>query len=203
MAKDAFGEKQRKLSLLELSACGAFSGGCVAFVLTPIELVKCRLVEHSRIIDISDIHRLHDIGILEILKFFYSDISFRMQVQQSLSTSHVAFKSPIDVVVRTFREEGIRGMYRGHSSTLMRDIPGGFIWFGAYEAACMGMTPHGGSREDLTPVSHMIAGATAGVTAWTAVFPADVVKSRIQTDPQFSRMGILNVRIPHHGDESQ
>ena len=85
-------------------------------------------------------------------------------------------------------------MFRGHSSTLLRDIPGTFVWFGVYEAACMGMTPTGGSRDSLGPVAHMLAGATAGVTAWTVVFPADVVKSRVQTDPVFAGQNVFKVR---------
>ncbi len=42
--KHALGEQERKLSLLELACAGAGSGVFVAFVLTPVELIKCRCV---------------------------------------------------------------------------------------------------------------------------------------------------------------
>jgi hypothetical protein len=68
----------------------------------------------------------------------------------------------------------------------MREIPGNFAWFGTYEVVCHMLTPQGGSRNDMSPIGHMTAGASAGVAYWTAFFPADVVKSKIQTDPALS-----------------
>ena len=37
------GQEKRELSLLDLSLAGAGAGGVVSFVLTPVELIKCRL----------------------------------------------------------------------------------------------------------------------------------------------------------------
>jgi len=156
--KWALGEQNRKLSLLELSLAGAGSGVCVAFVLTPVELIKCRL-----------------------------------QIQQSASVVKERYSSPIDVISRTYKAEGIRGLYRGHSSTLMREIPGNFAWFGTYEVACHLLAPKGGSKADMSPFGHMAAGASAGVAYWTAFFPADVVKSKIQTDPALKDSTFLQV----------
>jgi len=38
----------------------------------------------------------------------------------------------------------------------------------------------GQRKEDIGALNTMIAGAIGGVTLWTVIFPADVIKSRIQ-----------------------
>eukprot|EP00567_Pseudictyota_dubia_P016331 CAMPEP_0197441750 /NCGR_PEP_ID=MMETSP1175-20131217/7945_1 /TAXON_ID=1003142 /ORGANISM="Triceratium dubium, Strain CCMP147" /LENGTH=322 /DNA_ID=CAMNT_0042972081 /DNA_START=233 /DNA_END=1201 /DNA_ORIENTATION=+ len=148
---------EKDLSLTELSLAGAGAGGVVAFVLTPVELVKCRL-----------------------------------QVQNSASSSagFRAYKGPVDVVVQTLKTEGlVQGLYRGHASTLLREIPGNFCWYGVYEGVCKSMIPEGGTKADLGPSAHIIGGASAGVAYWTAFYPADTVKSQLQTHPDHARHG--------------
>ena len=153
--KRALGEVpgERELSLLELSLAGAGAGTVVPFVLTPVELIKCRL-----------------------------------QVQQSISTEFRAYKGPVDCVVQTLKTEGlVNGLYKGHASTLLREIPGNFFWYGVYEGTCMAMTPAGGSKADVGTETHLLGGAMAGIAYWTAFYPADTVKSQIQTNPDFAK----------------
>ena len=38
----------------------------------------------------------------------------------------------------------------------------------------------GSTKDELGPVSTIISGGVAGVTLWTVIFPADVIKSRQQ-----------------------
>ncbi len=45
------------------------------------------------------------------------------------------------------------------------------------------MVPAGGTRADLKGWQNMAAGAAAGMAYWTAFFPADTVKSRMQSAP--------------------
>jgi solute carrier family 25 ornithine transporter 2/15 len=56
-------------------------------------------------------------------------------------------------------------------------MPGYFFFFLAYEATREAMAP--GARETVGPLGTVAAGAVAGLTLWTLVFPADVVKSRL------------------------
>jgi hypothetical protein len=63
----------------------------------------------------------------------------------------------------------------------MREIPGNAAWFGAYETFCRLMTPEGKKRSDLHPAYVAAAGAMGGASYWTAFYPADVVKSNMQT----------------------
>ena len=74
---------------------------------------------------------------------------------------------------------------------VVREIPGNFFWYGTYEGVCKMMIPDGGSKEDLGSSAHLLGGAAAGVAYWTAFYPADTVKSYIQTNPNFSRASFM------------
>lgn len=119
---------------------GAGTGFVVSFVLTPTELIKCRL-----------------------------------QVPAG-----VVYSGPMDVLRRALAEEGVRVLYRGHVGTMLREVPGTACWFGAYEAIVRRMTPPGKTREDLSPLTIIAAGALGGCAYWTCMFPADGVKSAMQ-----------------------
>jgi hypothetical protein len=43
----------------------------------------------------------------------------------------------------------------------------------------------GQKKEDLGPLGTIISGGIAGVTLWTVIFPADVIKSRQQVRDNF------------------
>ncbi|RKP06006.1 mitochondrial carrier, partial [Thamnocephalis sphaerospora] len=97
---------------------------------------------------------------------------------------------PMTVIARTLRERGPLGLYRGSLSTLMREVGGGAAWFGAYEWVSAG---HGAlvvpaQRSDLSAPQLMLSGAMAGMAYNGALFPADVIKSRMQTDPNHTSM---------------
>mmetsp|Transcript_28183 Transcript_28183/g.32437 ORF Transcript_28183/g.32437 Transcript_28183/m.32437 type:complete len:323 (+) Transcript_28183:62-1030(+) len=150
------GINNQDLSLFQLALAGAGAGACVPFVLTPVELIKCRLQVQN-----------HSSG-----------AAFRQ------------YKGPIDVCIRTIKTEGlINGLYRGNTATLLREIPGNFCWYGVYEGICMMMTPEHGTKADLGTSAHLLGGALAGVAYWTAFYPADTVKSRMQTQPEHLSAG--------------
>ncbi|XP_053659020.1 mitochondrial ornithine transporter 1 [Anopheles marshallii] len=78
------------------------------------------------------------------------------------------------------RTEGIPGMFRGLTSTFAREMPGYFFFFGGYEATREFFTRPGQTKDDIGALRTMVAGAVGGVALWTVIFPADVIKSRIQ-----------------------
>ncbi len=90
------------------------------------------------------------------------------------------FSGPLAVTRRIIRKEGIAGLYRGFAPTLAREMPGYFFFFGTYELARECMTPVGKTKDDLGPLATAVAGGLGGAAIWTATFPFDVVKSRIQ-----------------------
>jgi len=141
---------------------GAWSGCFSSFVLTPVELVKCRL---------------------------------QVQAATGPGIGGVQYKGPADVVTKIMREEGITGLWRGNMGCLAREIPGNMAWFGTYELAMRGVqVSMGHERKSDVPVAwSALAGSCAGVMYWGVPFPADTVKSKLQTDPRFFGMSFGEV----------
>ena len=78
------------------------------------------------------------------------------------------------------RQDGVPGLFRGLTATFTREMPGYFFFFMAYEATRHLLTPVGKTKDEIGPMRTVVAGGVAGVTLWTIIFPADVVKSRLQ-----------------------
>ncbi|XP_029458630.1 mitochondrial ornithine transporter 1-like [Rhinatrema bivittatum] len=78
------------------------------------------------------------------------------------------------------RNEGPLGFYQGLSSTLFREMPGYFLFFGGYELSRTLFASGGKSKEELGPIALMVSGGFGGIALWLAVYPVDCVKSRIQ-----------------------
>ncbi|KAF7431111.1 hypothetical protein PC9H_006831 [Pleurotus ostreatus] len=99
------------------------------------------------------------------------------------------------VALQIFKESGTRGLYRGITSTALRDCGYG-AYFAAYEATCRYFTtpatlqasPDHSSifaevESDMNKLpwyAMLIAGGVAGVAGWLFTFPMDVVKTRMQ-----------------------
>ena len=84
--------------------------------------------------------------------------------------------------MRLWRQEGVRGFFRGLPALWARDVPFYVVFFSAYttyiDAAC---TFHGcDEKRDLPMFQFAMGGGVAGLFGWATVFPLDVVKSRVQ-----------------------
>ncbi|KAL1742899.1 mitochondrial carrier domain-containing protein, partial [Schizophyllum fasciatum] len=117
--------------------------------------------------------------------------------QQALATR----TSTPRVALAILRETGLRGLYRGITTTALRDIGYGH-YFVAYEATCRyfarpralaGETDHSSImsevEEEINELSWpalLLAGGAAGIAGWVFTFPFDVVKTRMQSPPQQS-----------------
>lgn len=77
-------------------------------------------------------------------------------------------------------QEGVPGFFRGLTATLMREMPGYFVFFGSYEMAREVFRKPGKTKDEIGLVPTIICGGIGGMSLWTLIFPADVVKSRIQ-----------------------
>eukprot|EP00039_Didymoeca_costata_P019020 m.335928 g.335928 ORF g.335928 m.335928 type:complete len:297 (+) comp17711_c1_seq1:149-1039(+) len=88
------------------------------------------------------------------------------------------FKGPIDVAKVIYRENGIRGFYKGTGLTLMRDGPGSMAYYGGYEVLKKAFTPEDGEP---STAAILTAGGLAGVLNWLVAVPPDVIKTRLQT----------------------
>uniref|UniRef100_A0A914LAQ6 Mitochondrial carrier protein n=2 Tax=Meloidogyne incognita group TaxID=654580 RepID=A0A914LAQ6_MELIC len=105
-------------------------------------------------------------------------VKCRLQAQSEVNSKLV--KTPASICREMFQEGGIRSFYTGFVATLIREVPGYFCFFGAYEMSRRFLTPIGKTKEEIGVLRTAISGGIGGMALWTAIFPADVVKSRMQ-----------------------
>ncbi|KAN0021974.1 hypothetical protein ACTFIU_004123 [Dictyostelium citrinum] len=104
----------------------------------------------------------------------------QMQVQQGDKSQ---YKSTGDCAKQIWKIGGIRGVFQGLGATLVRDIPANACYFGAYELCREVLASNNNiSVNQLSSLQIMAAGGAGGVSYWTLTYPADVVKSTMQTD---------------------
>lgn len=97
------------------------------------------------------------------------------------------------IIASIWRHQGLMGFWHGQMGTLIRETGGGVAWFGGFEAMKllfrrMGTTAQKGGEKDMMPDDalavwqRMAAGAVAGMSYNFLFFPADTIKSRMQTE---------------------
>ncbi|KAJ1114472.1 hypothetical protein NDU88_002709 [Pleurodeles waltl] len=84
------------------------------------------------------------------------------------------------VVKSILQKEGPLGLYQGLTSTLLREVPGYFFFFGGYELGRSFFVSEGKSKDELGVLPLVVSGGFGGVALWLIVFPVDCIKSRIQ-----------------------
>ncbi|KAK3695141.1 mitochondrial carrier domain-containing protein [Podospora appendiculata] len=155
--------RDQDLPLPALWFTGAFSGVFTSFLLTPIELVKCKI-----------------------------------QVPAAEAGAGAAKPTPlrpIPVIKDIFRHHGVMGFWHGQMGTLIREAGGCAAWFGSKETSTKLLRGWNERRatstaelermqaEPLPLWQQAVAGASAGMSYNFLFFPADTVKSRMQTTP--------------------
>ncbi|GAM90503.1 hypothetical protein ANO11243_085470 [Dothideomycetidae sp. 11243] len=100
---------------------------------------------------------------------------------------------PTQAGSRIVRTQGVTGFWHGQMGTLLRETGGSAAWFGSYEGVSAAFrkynagkgppTDNGHGANAVLPVhQQMMAGAVAGMSYNFAFFPADTIKSRMQTE---------------------
>lgn len=159
-------QRDKPLPLTALWITGAISGAFTSLVLTPVELIKCKI-----------------------------------QVPNTTSSDGMIgiAPKPMSVIREVYRHQGILGFWHGQLGTLIREMGGCAAWFGSKETVTL-LFRHLNSKEpslkpsqsqgtsellaDLTPLplwQQAVAGASAGMSYNFLFFPADTIKSRMQT----------------------
>jgi hypothetical protein len=93
------------------------------------------------------------------------------------------YRGPIDVARHVISAEaGVRGLFKGLTATLGREIPGNIAMFGVYELLKQQFAQRQGlaSAADLGKGSLLMAGGCAGTSFWLACYPMDIIKSKLQ-----------------------
>lgn len=151
--------QNNQYSLAQVSAAGFFSAIPMTAITAPFERIK---------------------------------ILLQIQGQKQLKPGEQPkYKGSVDVVRQLYKEGGIRSVFRGSAATLARDGPGSAAYFATYEYLKRQLSPKDehGNLGSLSLPAICVAGGAAGVAMWTAVFPVDTVKSRLQTAEQPTTIG--------------
>ncbi|KAI1332957.1 amino acid transporter arg-13 [Xylariaceae sp. FL0255] len=155
-----YSPRDRPLPLSALWFTGAFSGAFTSVILTPIELVKCKV-----------------------------------QVPASLDGVPPKAPSIMSVIRDVYKHEGIRGFWHGQMGMFLREAGGCAAWFGSKETTTKmfhllnARSTRSQPEKDVLATEVLplwqqaVAGASAGVSYNFLFFPADTVKSRMQTTP--------------------
>ncbi|KAI8381556.1 mitochondrial carrier domain-containing protein [Radiomyces spectabilis] len=160
------------LSMNQLVVAGAASGALASFVLTPVELVKCKL------------------------QVQIGTPSTASSTSAATAGQPIRYTGPFHVIAHTIRQHGFSGFYRGYLATLIRETGGGAFWFGMYEYTCdffmrqhQRRTGETITKKDLSPGQLMLGGALGGMAYNFSFFPVDVIKSQMQTDEELLSAG--------------
>lgn len=95
------------------------------------------------------------------------------------------------------RSEGVRGLFKGHSATLLRIFPYAAIKFLAYEQIRAALIP---SRDKETPFRRLISGSMAGITSVFFTYPLEVIRVRLAFETKHKSRSSLSAicrRIYH------
>lgn len=148
-------DKEEKLPLSALFITGGAAGAVTSLVLTPVELVKCK-----------------------------------MQVPAHTSSAGHKPPSILGIIRDVYRHNGVKGFWHGQMGTFIRETGGGAAWFGSKETVSALFRTYnggkyvestGGKLEPLPLWQQAVAGASAGMSYNFLFFPADTIKSRMQT----------------------
>ncbi|KAL2829169.1 mitochondrial carrier domain-containing protein [Aspergillus cavernicola] len=96
------------------------------------------------------------------------------------------------------RYEGTRGLYRGHSATLLRIFPYAAIKFLAYEQIRAIVIP---SRDKETPFRRLISGSMAGITSVFFTYPLELIRVRLAFETKkSSRSSLVDIFRQIYGE---
>ncbi|KAK6342816.1 hypothetical protein TWF718_008202 [Orbilia javanica] len=185
-------DSEQKLPMPALVTCGAIAGASCSLILTPIELIKCKM----------QVQAVHPPPESSSNSNSSSNISQKSTSTSTTPTQNRSYTTatipttatlpkpryagPITLITEVIKAHGIRGMWHGQTGTFLRETGGSAVWFGAYEYVSLFFrnlhaTSTGKAKEENTAGEMMIAGACAGVCYNGVLFPADTIKSRMQT----------------------
>lgn len=98
--------------------------------------------------------------------------------------------SPLNMVRQILIQEGALTFFTGLGALTAREIPYYFVFFGASALYWEAYRANTGTSADSAPLfHHFLAGAAAGSASWASVMPADVLKSRLQTQDPSASLG--------------
>ncbi|KAG9311767.1 mitochondrial carrier [Chiua virens] len=186
----------RQLTLPELGLSAAGAGLFASFFVTPIELVKCKM--QVQMLSVSP--RMPDFKTMPPSFVPATTVINKISTQAASLPHNSAFVTrklpgPIAIITSTVHTSGLGGLWVGHVGTMIRETGGRMTWFASkeffaslllarrtkYPSSIFGnSTPHNPPTE-LLPWESALSGALAGGVYVLSFYPADTVKSAMQT----------------------
>ncbi|GAA5934745.1 uncharacterized protein JCM15063_003056 [Sporobolomyces koalae] len=171
------------LSIPQIATAAAIAGSAASFVLTPVELVKCKM---------------------QVQNIVAADALLATSSMTPVATLSAAAAprtpppGPVAITRSILRESGIKGLWLGQTGTFLRETGGSAAWFTTFEVLstyfAQRRTDRGETSKanpggpvvkgDLAAWELMLSGASAGVVYNCVLFPADCIKSTIQTEDE-------------------
>uniref|UniRef100_A0A0N4ZN50 ULP_PROTEASE domain-containing protein n=1 Tax=Parastrongyloides trichosuri TaxID=131310 RepID=A0A0N4ZN50_PARTI len=108
-------------------------------------------------------------------------------------------RTALSVCLELWKENGFKSFFIGVTPTLAREVPGYFVFFGAYETCRYMLSKEGQSKDDLSIAYTALSGSIAGVTLWCLVFPFDVIKSKMQVQGNNSFFKTFKNTLKNYG----
>lgn len=200
--------KDLPLSLSQLGLAAGGAGFVASFILTPIELVKCRMQVQlmnlpiytdppsARNLSTSAAQVSNPTLIVPARPVPIADL----QVLASARASSVAIvrkpEGPWSIIRSVVRSYGLRGLWLGHTGTMLRESGGSALWFSTKEWTAswlhnrrrqgdLDLKAPRKKKEGPSPWESALAGALAGGVSTLLLYPADTVKSAVQTEDEF------------------
>ncbi|KAF7300680.1 hypothetical protein HMN09_00953700 [Mycena chlorophos] len=192
---------QKPLSIPQLGLAAAGAGFVTSFILTPIELVKCKmqvqLMQGTTSARVPPIHTLPK-PLLDIVHSAPEKQKPFNHFDRSVASATIppSTRPPglIQVVRSTVAMHGIQGLWLGHTGTILRETGGTSAWFAVKEWVASALLTrrlgpdyhmkHKDKEGALLPWESAVAGAVSGAACVMALYPADTVKSAMQTEDE-------------------
>lgn len=157
-ANDYFRNKLTKkdgtLPIYREMMAGGSAGFCQIIITTPMELLKLNLQDAGRI--------------------------KAEAIAAGKSVADIPKVSAMSLITDLLRQKGIRGLFKGHSATMLRDVSFSICYFPLFaNINALGPRKSPDSNEAVFWWS-FISGCSAGSISAFMVNPADVVKTRLQ-----------------------
>lgn len=183
---------------------------------TPIELVKCTMqvqaLAREGAFGSASKTPLHAASTIKPSSLAAAGSKHATSLSNPLSTlkspittrARPPLEGPATIIRSVIAQHGIRGLWLGQVGTLFRETGGSAAWFSAYEIVSRAFlsyhTKHGRtatdpltgervalSKKDLSTWELVLAGASAGMSYNIVLFPADCVKSAMQTQAELRK----------------
>ncbi|KAL2927998.1 Mitochondrial arginine transporter BAC2 [Bienertia sinuspersici] len=121
-------------------------------------------------------------------------LKIRLQLKQTPHLGSTTEKGPTTLAKTILKTEGLRGLYRGLTITVLRDAPAHGLYFWTYEYVREMLHPGCRKTGQETLTTMLVAGGLAGVASWVSCYPLDVIKTRLQAQTRSSMKysGILD-----------